>query len=102
MHCLLCKEKENHFCGEIITCGPSIYTMDHPDLTVLNFIENSISLKRVKNQSLMCWLIYSVYLLLSYDGASGSEITQCNKIDKPLVVYRFMGNVMTSTTTLRT
>ena len=26
----------------------------------------------------------------------------CNKIDKPLVVYRFAGNVMTSITTLRT
>ena len=40
--------------------------------------------------------------LLSYDVASGSEITPCNKIDKPLVVYRFSGNVMTSITTLST
>ena len=39
---------------------------------------------------------------LSYDVASGSEITPCNKIDKPLVVYRFMGNVLTSITTLGT
>ena len=39
---------------------------------------------------------------LSYDVASGSEITPCNKICKPLVVYRFSGNVMTPTTTLRT
>ena len=39
--------------------------------------------------------------LLSYDVASGSEITPCNKICKPLVVYRFTGNVMTSITTLR-
>ena len=31
---------------------------------------------------------------LSYDIASGSEITPCNKIDKPLVVYRFTGNVL--------
>ena len=38
---------------------------------------------------------------LSYDVASGSEITPCNKIDKPLVVYRFSGNVMTSITTQR-
>ena len=37
---------------------------------------------------------------LSYDVASGSEITPCNKIDKPLVVYRFTGNMMTSITTL--
>ena len=41
-------------------------------------------------------------VVLSYDVASGSEITPCNKIDKPLVVYRFTGNVMTSITTLRT
>ena len=40
--------------------------------------------------------------ILSYDVASGSEITPCNKNDKPLVVYRFTGNVMTSITTLRT
>ena len=40
--------------------------------------------------------------ILSYDVASGSEITPCNKIDKPLVVHRFTGNVMTSITTLRT
>ena len=33
--------------------------------------------------------------------APGSEITPCNKICKPLVVYRFSGNVMTSITTLR-
>ena len=32
--------------------------------------------------------------LLSYDVASGSEIKPCIKIDKPLVVYRFSGNVM--------
>ena len=30
---------------------------------------------------------------ISYDVASGSE-TKCNKIDKPLVVYRFSGNGM--------
>ena len=28
-------------------------------------------------------------LLLSHDVASGSDITQCNNIDKPLVIYRF-------------
>ena len=32
------------------------------------------------------------YVVLSYDVTSGSEITPCNKIDKPLVVYRFSGN----------
>ena len=44
----------------------------------------------------------AVKMYLSYDVASRSEITPCNKIDKPLVVYRFTGNVMTSITTLRT
>ena len=47
-------------------------------------------------------ILYLFCYFLSYDGASESEITPCNKIDKPLVVYRFMGNVMTSITTLRT
>ena len=42
---------------------------------------------------------HAEYFYLSYDIASGSEITPCNKIDKPLVVYRFTGNVMTSITT---
>ena len=40
-------------------------------------------------------------ILLSHDVTSGSEITPCNKIDKPLVVYRFTGIVMTSISTLR-
>ena len=44
---------------------------------------------------------YEAELHLSYDVASGSEITPCNKINKPLVVYRFTGNVMTSITKLR-
>ena len=39
---------------------------------------------------------------LSYDVASGNAITPCNKIDKPLVVYRFLGNLMTFITTLCT
>ena len=30
---------------------------------------------------------------LSYDVASGSEITPCIKIDKQLVVYRLLGKV---------
>ena len=42
------------------------------------------------------------YVALSYDVASGSEITPCNKINKPLMFYRFLGNVIMSITTLRT
>ena len=45
---------------------------------------------------------FSVNHYLSYDVASGDEIKPCNKIDKPLVVYRFMGNVMKSIATLHT
>ena len=43
----------------------------------------------------------SIKCVLSYDVASESEITPCNKIDKPLVVYRFKGNIMTFITRLR-
>ena len=49
----------------------------------------------------MKYLEMNKYCHLSYGVASGSEITPCNNIDKPLVVYRFSGNVMTSITTLR-
>ena len=31
--------------------------------------------------------VHQMYVHLSYDVASGSEITSCNKIDKPLQVY---------------
>ena len=41
-----------------------------------------------------------IFTLLSHDVASGSEITPCNKIDKPLMVYRLVCNVMTSIITL--
>ena len=43
-----------------------------------------------------------VYMIISHDVTSGSDIIPCNKIDKALVVYRFSGNVMTSITTLPT
>ena len=59
----------------------------------------SIAIILLKNRALNARLI--VFLLLSYDVAPGSEITPCNKICKPLVVYRFTGKVMTSITTLR-
>ena len=39
---------------------------------------------------------------LSYDVAFECEITPCNKIDTPLVVYRFTGDIMTPITRLRT
>ena len=39
-------------------------------------------------------------LYLSHDNAFGSDIMPYNKIDKPLVVYSFSGNIMTSIITL--
>ena len=54
LHCLQrqnrSSEKNNIF-GEIITYDPSIYTIDHPDSNVSNFMENSIALKRVNPPS---------------------------------------------------
>ena len=38
-------------------------------------------------------MIHIAYSMLSHDVVSGSDITPCNKIDKPLVVYRFC-NIM--------
>ena len=46
--------------------------------------------------------VFDINRYSSYDLGSGSEITPCNKIDKPLVVYRFTGNLMMSVTTFRT
>ena len=48
-----------------------------------------------------CHHVINNVVVLSYDVASESETTPCNKIDRPLVVYKFTGNVMTSITTLR-
>ena len=36
-----------HYFLEIITSNPLIYTVDHPDLIVGSFMENSIGPKRV-------------------------------------------------------
>ena len=48
---------------------------------MVNFIQFEIAL-----QYPVRWNVY-----LSYDVTSGIEITPCNKIDKPLAVYRFTG-----------
>ena len=50
----------------------------------------------ISNFWIKLFLVALLMAYLSYDVASGSEITPCNKIDKPLVVYRFTGNFMTS------
>ena len=38
---------------KIITCDPSIYTMDHPDLTVSNFMEKRVCRQRVNGVPLL-------------------------------------------------
>ena len=52
LHCLLrqnwSSEKDKKKFLEIISCDPSIYTRDHPNLTVSNFMANSNGLKSVK------------------------------------------------------
>ena len=54
LHCLLKQnqslnsERNKILFLEIITCDPLIYKMDHPDLAVSNFTENSIGPKWVK------------------------------------------------------
>ena len=49
--CLPCQnrssEKEIQYFLEILTCDPSIYIMHHPDLTVSNFMGNSVGIKMV-------------------------------------------------------
>ena len=51
LRCLLrqhhSSEKKIQYFFEIITCDPSLYIIDHPDLTVSNFMGNSIGIKRV-------------------------------------------------------
>ena len=56
-------------------------------LVILEVGINSISQNNVKMR---------IMVVYHFDVASGSEITPCNKIDEPLEVIRFSGNVMTS------
>ena len=50
LHCLLrqIRSSEKEIYLEIITCEPSIYTMDHPDFIISNFMGNSIDTQRVE------------------------------------------------------
>ena len=68
------------------------------------FCVNFASIKRKthKNHIKYPHRITKKDIILSYDIASVNEITSCNNIDKPLVVYRFLGNVMTFIATLHT
>ena len=84
----------------IFICPGSIIILDCHILPFTIFITSfmfkySVDRKVIRIETAM----FEWYL--SYDVASGSEITPCNKICKPLVVYRFTGNVMKSITMLR-
>ena len=55
------QERNAIFFSEIITCNPSIFsTMDHPDLPVSNFMENSIGLKSIKTQYIVLNKLFSM------------------------------------------
>ena len=78
-------------------------------LTKISIDANSVDPDQTAPLGLLCMskqlltnIVYPVYTVLSYDVTPGNEIMPCNKIDKPLVVYRLTGNVMTSITTLHT
>ena len=43
---------------EIVSCNPSIHTMDHPDLTESNFMENSIGPKGLKRTATLTISIF--------------------------------------------
>ena len=45
---LIVRDQITFICLEIITCNPSIHTIDHPDFIVCSFMENSIGLKRLR------------------------------------------------------
>ena len=58
-YCLLCQnrssEKEIQYVLDIMTCDPSIYTLNHSDLTASNLIyEKFFDTKRVKQQNDIC------------------------------------------------
>ena len=47
MRCLLIQDRPVIFLREIITCNPSICTIDHLDLTIPNIVENFIGPKMI-------------------------------------------------------
>ena len=82
-------------------CRP-ISKQSDQGLTCLTILTSNLSIPAlitnilIENRMRKVFEVWNIYHTLSYDVASGSEITPCNKIDKPLVVYRFMGNFMKS------
>ena len=68
----------------------------------MELLDKSISFFQVIRNLVKCYKQFQIWcfikgyflIILSHDIASWDEITPCNKIDKPLVLYRFSGNVM--------
>ena len=56
---------------EIITCDPSLYTMDHSDFFVSSFMENSIGPKRVNWALSHKTTVFGVMLRLAYTQLQG-------------------------------
>ena len=52
------------------------------------------NLKNLKIVNVLQFYNFNPFPILSHDVPSVSEITPCVKINKPLVVYRFSGNVI--------
>ena len=80
-----------HLILQPIKCGFTFtfYNSSMPSIMSKNMFESKMFKRSV------------AYLFLLHDVASGHDITPCNKIDKPLVVYRFSGNDMASIIRLR-
>ena len=59
-------------------------------------LKRTVSLHVMFSVNYMVCFYMSTYHMTSHDVTSGSDITLCNKIDKPLMVYIFSENVMQS------
>ena len=89
------------YCVLLLKCSHFALHADINYTGRLTLVGNRVYRNMFKNKLSTCLTIKldSSILLYHNEVASESEITPCNKIDNPLVVYRFTGNVMTSITT---
>ena len=71
-------QRKNKIFMEIITCNPSIYTLNHPDLTVSIFMEQSNGLKRVNTLYLFVFQKnIQQYVDLEWNQCTGGTISLC-------------------------
>ena len=60
------QRKNAFFLKKIIACGPSIYTMDHPDLIISYLMEKSIGRQGVKSGDKCHYLVnWPMFLFVS-------------------------------------